>query len=244
MMLHLAKYAGLLPALLLIESSAEITKTKELLHWQVIPAEDIACYMRTPLVDVIPTARAKLPLENMENCTLISFRTRFTTGVHLALITGNLSSSDSPLTRIHSSCVTGDILGSLRCDCGDQLHMALEQIRDAGNGLLIYLHQEGRGIGITNKLRAYQLQEQGYDTYDANLALGFDEDERDFGIAAAILNYLRVTHIRLLTNNPQKINAIEAAGIRVTERVPLITKSGQHNHAYLEAKAKKSGHLF
>jgi GTP cyclohydrolase II len=238
MALKLAKFASLLPALLLSESPLSHTT-----HWLSLDSSELQAYIEHPHIDVIQTASAALPLAQAENTRIISFRTRHATSVHLALIIGTPDSGASPLTRIHSSCVTGDILGSLRCDCGDQLHLAIEQICAAGSGILIYLHQEGRGIGITNKLRAYALQEQGMDTFEANLALGFDEDERNFAIAAAILRKLGVPAIRMLTNNPHKLSALQAAGVIVTERVPLMVQTGRHNHAYLQAKIHKSGHL-
>ena len=238
MLLSMAKYASLLPAMLTVESNALPQ------DWLPVIAADVASYWAAPQLDIVPLAQAKMPMEGAENAKLMCFRTRYGTSTHLALIIGDPAQTDAPLTRIHSSCITGDILGSMRCDCGDQLHRALEQIKQAGNGVLIYLHQEGRGIGIANKLRAYQLQERGLDTYDANLALGFGEDERDFAIAGAILKHLNIRNIRLLTNNPLKITAIEKTGITVTERVPLIIPSGSHNKAYLEAKGKKAGHLF
>lgn len=238
-LLQLAKYASLLPALLVAESDAPTFMP----HWLRISGDAIRDYIDNPLIDSIETSHAALPLEGMEHTRIASFRSRYSTNVHLALIIGEPDTT-APLTRIHSSCITGDILGSLRCDCGDQLKMALQQISEAGSGILIYLHQEGRGIGITNKLRAYRLQEQGVDTYDANLMLGFEEDERDFSIAASILKKLGVSRIRLLTNNPHKLAALEKAGITVTERIGLIAPSGRHNHAYLETKARKSGHLF
>jgi len=234
-LLFMAKYASLLPAMLTIES----TSLPE--DWLRVSISDINTYWAKPPLDIVPLARAAMPVEGMENTTLACFRTRYGTSTHLALTFGDLTTV--PLTRIHSSCITGDILGSLRCDCGDQLKMALVQLQAEG-GLLLYLHQEGRGIGIANKLRAYQLQERGLDTFDANLALGFDEDERDFGIAGVILKHLGIKQIRLLTNNPHKITGIETVGITVSERVPLIAQPGSHNHAYLGAKAKKSGHLF
>ena len=231
----LAKYASLLPALLRIPAPPA--------PWLTLPANDLAHYIAHPHIDLIETASAQLPLENAENTRIISFRSTHATAVHLALIIGTPSQAEAPLTRIHSSCITGDILGSLRCDCGDQLTLAIKQISEYGSGLLIYLHQEGRGIGITNKLRAYRLQEQGMDTFDANLALGFEHDERDFAIAAAILQKLGFPTIRMLTNNPHKMAAMQAAGITIAERIPLSIKNGRHNHSYLEAKAKKSGHL-
>ncbi len=237
MALTLAKYASLLPALLLIPAPLPTT-----IVWASLNASDLAHYIAHPELDIIQTASAQLPLSGAENTRIVSFRSAHATAVHLALIIGEPGKA-APLTRIHSSCVTGDILGSLRCDCGDQLKLAMEQISAHGSGILVYLHQEGRGIGITNKLRAYALQERGMDTFDANLALGFEEDERNFAIAAAILKKLGFPAIRMLTNNPQKMAALQTAGITVSERVPLVVATGRHNHSYLEAKAKKSGHL-
>lgn len=234
--LRLAKYASLLPALLRVEESTATAS------WLRLDAADAQRYIAAPHVEMVETAQATLPIEGAEEARIVSFRSAHSTAVHLALIVGQ--PGGEPLARIHSSCVTGDILGSLRCDCGDQLKLALGRITGEGGGVLIYLHQEGRGIGITNKLRAYRLQEQGIDTYDANLLLGFEEDERDFSLAAAILKKLGIHAIRMLTNNPHKMAALEKAGIRVAERVPLVTPGGRHNHAYLEAKAQKSGHLF
>ena len=237
----LAKHAALLPALLMANCAAA---PEAFAHWQSISLELLKLSIRRPLVDMLPVAQARLPIEGAENTTLKSFRSRFGTSVHLALIVGEPSSEEAPLVRVHSSCVTGDILGSLRCDCGDQLHLALDAIRQHGSGVLLYLHQEGRGIGIANKLRAYRLQEAGMDTYDANLALGFEEDERDFSIAAAILKQLGISRIKLLTNNPSKITALKGSGIVVAERVGVAAPAGKHNHSYLKAKAEKTGHLF
>jgi GTP cyclohydrolase II len=164
--------------------------------------------------------------------------------VHLALCIGDWQKQAAPLVRAHSSCVTGDILGSLRCDCGDQLHLALDLMKKEGSGILLYLHQEGRGIGISSKLRAYKLQEQGLDTFAANTQLGYHEDERDFSIAAVMLTALGISHIRLLTNNPEKLASFEESNITITQRVPLIAATGEHNANYIDAKAKKHGHLF
>ncbi len=233
MALKLAKYASLMPALLLTPDSMALR----------LDAADLKAYIETPHTNVLKTAQASLPIEGAENARLVSFRAQHATSVHLALVIGDITNAP-PLTRIHSSCVTGDILGSLRCDCGDQLRLALNTIIKAGNGILIYLHQEGRGIGITNKLRSYQLQERGHDTFTANLMLGFDEDERDFAIASAMLKALGVSTIRMLTNNPSKLEALEKSGTTVSERVPLISETHPHNHAYIEAKAMKAGHLF
>lgn len=226
--LILAKYASLLPAMLAIQGGMP--------GWLAVEADAIRHYINSPAVEVVETAQAMLPINGAENARIVSFRAKHSGSVHLALIVGE--PKENPLTRVHSSCVTGDILGSLRCDCGDQLQLALSEITKAGAGVLIYLHQEGRGIGITNKLRAYALQERGLDTYEANRMLGFEEDERDFAVAAAILKTLGFKKIRLLTNNPHKIEALGKCGI-LCERVPLVAPSGRHNHAYLGAKARK-----
>jgi len=236
----LAKQAALLPTMLVASFDGA---PAALAHWQALDLCALKLSLRHPLIEVLPIADAKLPVHGAENATLRSFRSRYGSSVHLALIVGDIAGEPAPLVRVHSSCVTGDILGSLRCDCGDQLRLALETICAEGKGVLIYLHQEGRGIGIGNKLRAYHLQECGMDTYDANLALGFEEDERDFAIAAAILAQLGISRIRLLTNNPSKITALKGNGIVIEGRVPVAAPSGKHNHDYLKAKAEKTGHL-
>lgn len=238
--LLVAKHAALLPALL----TADLPAASPFSHWQSLDADAVRLYHKAPLLDVLPATGASLPIEGAENARLESFRSRYGSAVHLALVIGDIASVDAPLVRVHSSCVTGDILGSLRCDCGGQLRKSLAAIRKAGTGVLIYLHQEGRGIGIVNKLRAYHLQECGMDTFDANLALGFDEDERDFSIAASMLKHLGISHIRLLTNNPHKLAALEDYGVQVCERVGLTAGQSSHNESYLKAKAEKSGHLF
>lgn len=240
--LQLAKYAALLPAMLCaeIQTSALPAFVDQ---WYHLHAEAIDTYSKQPLLDVIEMSEAALPIDAIENSRIVSFRARYGTAVHLALLIGDINKTQEPLVRVHSSCVTGDILGSLRCDCGDQLKYAINQIASEGCGIILYLHQEGRGIGINNKLRAYQLQERGIDTYDANLLLGFEEDERDFSIASAILKKLDISSVRLLTNNPQKLDALEQSGTHVTERVAIVTPAGKHNHAYIETKARKSGHL-
>jgi GTP cyclohydrolase II len=148
-----------------------------------------------------------------------------------------------PLVRLHSECLTGDVLGSLKCDCGPQLHAAIEAIAQSGWGILLYLRQEGRGIGLINKLRAYSLQDQGFDTVESNLRLGFAVDARDFGIAAAMLHLLGQDRIRLLTNNPAKVSALEAAGVTVAERVPHKLPPNPHNAHYLDVKRDRTGHL-
>ena len=162
---------------------------------------------------------------------------------HLALTLGEVADGQPVLTRLHSECLTGDGLFSLRCDCGPQLEAALAAIAKEGRGVLLYLRQEGRGIGLLDKLRAYALQDQGLDTVDANRALGLPDDARDYGVAAAMLNTLGVPAVRLMTNNPAKVSALTARGVNVTERVPHVAGRGPRNQDYLETKAARMGHL-
>jgi GTP cyclohydrolase II len=163
----------------------------------------------------------------------------------VVLTIGDLApGSAPPLVRIHSQCLTGDVFHSLRCDCRSQLEIALDKIVEEGRGVLIYEHQEGRGIGLLNKLRAYELQDQGFDTIEANEKLGFAADLRDYALPGAILNYLKITRVRLLSNNPEKIAALEKAGIRVVERAPIIAPEMESTSEYLKTKREKMGHLF
>ena len=162
---------------------------------------------------------------------------------HLAVVMGNVNGEAAVTVRVHSECFTGDVLGSQRCDCGEQLDRAMAIIGEAGCGVIIYLRQEGRGIGLRDKLRAYNLQDEGYDTVDANLALGHEADERDYTIAALILRDLGVQSVQLLTNNPAKIDALEAHNITVNARVPLQSSINQHNEQYLETKARRMRHM-
>ncbi|MDR1733113.1 MAG: bifunctional 3,4-dihydroxy-2-butanone-4-phosphate synthase/GTP cyclohydrolase II [Synergistaceae bacterium] len=162
---------------------------------------------------------------------------------HIALVKGSIAASDEVLVRVHSECLTGDVFGSLRCDCGPQLHAALSMIEREGAGVLLYMRQEGRGIGILNKLKAYKLQEEGLDTVDANLALGYAPDLRDYGIGAQILMDLGLRKIRLLTNNPQKIVGLEGYGLQIVDRVPLVIPPNEFNKGYMDAKESRMGHL-
>jgi 3,4-dihydroxy 2-butanone 4-phosphate synthase / GTP cyclohydrolase II len=174
----------------------------------------------------------------------IVYRTDVDKHEHLALIKGKFGARDMVTVRVHSQCLTGDVFGSERCDCGEQLNKSMQTIAEEGKGVIIYMHQEGRGIGLANKIRAYALQDQGLDTVEANLQLGFKEDLRDYGIAAQILRDLRVSRVRLLTNNPQKITGLEGYGIRVVERQPIEIPPHAGNIRYLNAKKDKLGHLF
>lgn len=191
--------------------------------------------------NIIHGERIKLPTK-YGNFELIPFQEKTNSLEHIALIKGNFTFNDIVLTRVHSSCATGDIFGSLKCDCGEQLAEAMKQIESEEKGVIIYLQQEGRGVGLMNKIKAYKLQEQGVDTVDANLQLGFASDERDYRVAAKILNMLGVKQVNLLTNNPDKILGLEKNGIKVVERVPIVIKSNPFNKCYLDTKENRMGH--
>jgi GTP cyclohydrolase II len=229
--LSLARSGGLLPALWIVEAKDVAAK---------ILADDIARDAQAPAVEVV--ARAKLPLEDMPDTQIVAFRASDDGQEHVALLIG-APGGKPPLVRLHSECLTGDVFGSLKCDCGPQLKEALKIIAESGGGILLYLRQEGRGIGLANKLRAYALQDRGLDTVDANRRLGFADDERDYAHAAAMLRALGIEEARLLTNNPNKVAGLDAAGIRVVERVPHHMPANPHNADYLATKRKKSGHL-
>lgn len=194
---------------------------------------------RERAVEVSP--RARLPTRHGV-FDVLAFRAGG--GEHVALVLGDVAGGERVLARVHSSCLTGDVLGSMRCDCGAQLEAALEAVAREGRGVILYLNQEGRGIGLLNKIRAYALQDAGKDTVEANEELGFPADLRDFGAAAAMLAHLRVASVRLLTNNPRKVQGLEAAGIPVAERVALVAGHAPTNEGYLATKRAKLGHLF
>ena len=185
--------------------------------------------------------RARLPVAASETAEIVAFRSPEEPSDHVALIVGRRDAS-VPVVRLHSECLTGDVFGSLKCDCGPQLHAALHAMADANWGILLYLRQEGRGIGLVNKLRAYALQDQGFDTVDANTRLGFPVEARDFGIAARMLRLLNVPAIRLMTNNPAKVERLSAEGIAVAERLPLVLPPNPHNAQYLATKRDRTGH--
>ena len=187
---------------------------------------------------------AQLPISGQQNISLSVFREVTDITEHYAIVFGNPKINQPALTRVHSACFTGDLLGSEKCDCGEQFSVSMSKMRNEGNGILLYLNQEGRGIGLANKMRAYHLQNIGFDTVDANHRLGFEDDERDLEIAAKILKSLGVSDIKLMTNNPKKIELLTDNGITVKERVPLIVSMNPNNENYLKTKAKKSGHLF
>jgi GTP cyclohydrolase II len=233
----LAKLARLLPAALIVEAST----TADI---PMVQASSIQSYTTIAAHSLTQVSEARVPLENAENARVLAFRPRDGGIEHLAIIVGDLNPAEPVLVRLHSECFTGDLVGSLRCDCGNQLRGAIGEMATAGSGILLYMAQEGRGIGLVNKLRAYQLQDAGFDTVDANLQLGFDSDERNYLPAAQILRLIGVSRVKLMTNNPAKVTALGNCGIEVVERVPHIYPSNQHNDAYLKVKAKKSGHLF
>jgi 3,4-dihydroxy 2-butanone 4-phosphate synthase/GTP cyclohydrolase II len=163
-------------------------------------------------------------------------------GEHLALVKGEWKKDEPILVRVHSSCFTGDILGSLRCDCGEQLHEAMAMVEEAGMGVILYMNQEGRGIGLLNKLKAYKLQEGGMDTVEANLHLGLPMDKRDYGIGAQILRFLNVSKLKLISNNPKKRAALKGYGLEIVDTVPIVITANPHNEKYLQAKREKMGH--
>ena len=184
-----------------------------------------------------------IPISNQLSSKVSVFRHPFSLSEHYAIEIGVLNYTQPILTRIHSACFTGDVLHSLKCDCGDQLTESIAQIKEAGKGVILYLNQEGRGIGLANKMRAYKLQDSGLDTFDANHQLGFEDDERDLSVGAKILMRLGIRKINLLTNNPSKIYNMENHGIKVVRRIPLVTKITAENKKYLKAKKEKSGHI-
>ncbi|MEL7167184.1 MAG: GTP cyclohydrolase II [Pseudomonadota bacterium] len=235
----LCKAARLLPAALGAEISDPVAFAAEH-NLTLLPGTAILSAELSPMERVV---HARLPLEVSENGRLHIFRPDDGAEEHYAIEIGTPDRQAPVLARLHSACFTGDLLGSLKCDCGPQLRGALAQMGAEGAGVLLYLNQEGRGIGLANKMRAYSLQDQGFDTVEANHRLGFEDDERDFRLGSDILKSLGFSAVRLLTNNPAKIAMMETSGIAVTERVPLKVGETRHNQHYLETKARKSGHL-
>lgn len=237
----LAKSARLLPAAVLVDvpNGEDVARMNGL---TLLPV-DMTLPLLADLAPLNDVVAARVPLAASEAGRVHVFRPEDGGEEHFAIEIGRPCRTDPVLARLHSACFTGDILGSLKCDCGPQLRAALAQMGQLGSGVLLYLNQEGRGIGHANKMRAYSLQDQGFDTVQANHRLGFEDDERDFRIGAAILKEMGFGSVRLLTNNPAKIARMQEQGITVTERVALQVGENAHNEAYLATKAKKSGHM-
>lgn len=239
--LALAKAAHLLPAALVVPVGDALRLAAEHGLTLLVLDEIAPALAALPPLDEVVSAR--VPLVASEAGRVHVFRPDDGGDEHYAIEIGRPDRSRPVLARLHSACFTGDVLGSLKCDCGPQLRAALAQMGEEGAGVLLYLNQEGRGIGLANKMRAYSLQDQGFDTVEANHRLGFEDDERDFRIGAEILRKMGFSSVRLLTNNPRKIAMMEACGLHVVERVPLKVGETAENRAYLATKAAKSGHL-
>jgi len=247
----LARLAGLCPAGVICEIMNEDGSMARLPQLEVmsekngikiISISDLIAYRRRHEKLVHQVAEAKLPTKYGE-FVAIAYRSDIDPDEHLALVLGDISTKKPVLVRVHSECLTGDIFGSLRCDCGEQIRLAMKRIAEEGRGVLLYMRQEGRGIGFHNKLCAYALQDKGLDTVEANLSLGFEPDLRDYGIGAQILADLGLRKIRLLTNNPRKVIGLEGYGLKVVETIPIIVPPNPYNLRYLETKQKKMGHL-
>jgi 3,4-dihydroxy 2-butanone 4-phosphate synthase/GTP cyclohydrolase II len=248
--IDLAKLAGFEPSGVLVEimnDDGTMARLPQLIEvakkfdFKIISIKDLIEYRikRDSLIEEI--VRVKMPTK-YGDFTLVAFGEKNSKNEHLALIKGTWEKDEPLLVRVHSSCFTGDMLGSLRCDCGDQLHRAMEMVQEEGKGAILYMSQEGRGIGLLNKLKAYQLQEQGMDTVEANLHLGFQMDQRDYGIGAQILRHLGITKLRLLSNNPKKRVGLIGYGLEIVENVPIEIDPNPHNENYLKTKRDKLGH--
>ena len=208
---------------------------------KIITIRDLIAYRLSEESLVERGEEVDMPTEH-GHFRLIPFRQKSTGKEHIALIKGEWEPDEPVLVRVHSSCMTGDIFGSRRCDCGEQLHRAMEMVEEEGKGVILYLNQEGRGIGLMAKIAAYKLQEEGYDTVDANIHLGYNPDERDYGVGAQILGQLGVRKMRLMTNNPVKRVGLEAYGLEITENVPIEVAPNEYNERYLETKRNRMGH--
>ncbi len=249
--IDLARLAGLQPAGALVEimnedgSMArlpELLKIAKRFDLKIISIEDLIAYRIKNESLISQEITVDLPTE-WGNFKLTAFKQTTNGKLHLALTKGTWQPGEELLVRVHSSCVTGDIFGSCKCDCGSQLHKAMQMVEEEGKGIVLYMNQEGRGIGLLNKLKAYHLQESGLDTVEANIELGFKADERDYGIGAQILRSLGVTNVRLITNNPSKRAGLSGYGIEISENVPIIVPTGPHCQIYMDTKKNKMGHM-
>ena len=245
--IELAKLARLLPAVVLgpltrdpHNKRRDWAREHDLLY---VDTTDVLAYEDIASRNLRQVAQAHVPLEGAENARILAWRPSDGGKEHLAIVVGEIDPTEPVLIRLHSECFTGDLLGSLRCDCGVQLRSSIVELAKRGSGVLLYLAQEGRGIGLVNKLRAYELQDSGFDTIDANEQLGFDADERIYVPAATMLSRMGIKRVRLMTNNPEKISQLERYGIEVTERVRHSFPSNGHNENYLRTKAERAGHL-
>lgn len=248
--IDLARLAGFEPCGALVEIMNEdgtmarlpdLVKIAERFDLKIITIKDLISYRLAKETIIERQVEVDMPTV-WGDFKLIAYKVNTTGQEHMALVKGEWQKDEPVLVRVHSSCVTGDIFGSCRCDCGPQLHAAMEMIEKEGKGAIVYMNQEGRGIGLLNKLKAYKLQEKGLDTVEANLELGFKMDERDYGIGAQIIRDLHISKIRLLTNNPRKRAGLIGYGIEIVENLPIIIKSNPHNEKYLQTKKDKMGH--
>jgi 3,4-dihydroxy 2-butanone 4-phosphate synthase/GTP cyclohydrolase II len=247
----LARLAGLKPAGVLCEimnedgtmarmPQLEIFAKKH--NLKIISVADLIAYRYRHERLVMRVAEARLPTP-YGNFKVIAYKSSTDPDEHLAMVMGDVATDEPVLVRVHSQCLTGDVFHSLRCDCGEQIEIAMQRIAEEGRGVVLYLRQEGRGIGLHNKIKAYALQDKGMDTVEANLSLGFKDDERGYGIGAQILADLGIRNMRLLTNNPKKGSGLESYGLKITEQLPITTQPNPHNRRYLQTKQKKLGHL-
>lgn len=248
--IDLARLAGMKPAGILVEilnedgtmaRLPELVEVAKKYDLKLVSIEQLIKYRMEHDSLIEEIVNVQMPTTH-GNFQLYSFKEKLTGEEHLALVKGEWSKGEPVLVRVHSSCLTGDIFGSCRCDCGPQLHRAMEMIEKEGKGIIVYMNQEGRGIGLTNKLKAYKLQEEGLDTIDANLKLGFKSDQRDYGIGAQILHYLNVSKMRLMTNNPTKRTGLIGYGLEIVENVALEVAANVHNESYLRTKRDRMGH--
>lgn len=248
----LARLAGFYPAGVICEimnDDGTMSRVPELLEFakkhnlKIVTVKDLIRYRMRAELFVHRISTTKLPTEYGGDFTAIAYSNDVDSNIHIALVKGEIKHEDEVLVRVHSECLTGDVFGSRRCDCGAQLHRAMRLINEQGQGVILYMRQEGRGIGLVNKLKAYELQDKGLDTVEANLKLGFKADLRDYGIGAQMLVDLGIRKMRLMTNNPKKIVGLEGYGLKVVERVPVEIKPHEKNLIYLKTKKKKLGHI-